>query len=261
MRIIGVRIGKAQPVLYFDAGDEEVEVGDRVVVETERGLMLGRVVIAPSQVLMSETEPPKKIVRKATEEDIKAWEEIEKTEKETLLKARELAKNTPIKIIKAQYSLDKKLLTLYFIAEKRVDLRKLLKKMREHFGTKVEMKQVGVRDGAKLVGGMGICGRELCCSLYLDHFESITLKMAKEQNLPLNPEKISGVCGRLLCCLEFDHPLYREMKEKMPKKGSKVMTPYGEGKVVEVFPLTGKIKVETEDGAVREIDISEMGNK
>jgi cell fate regulator YaaT (PSP1 superfamily) len=211
--IAGIRFKRAGAVYYFDAADMELEVNDKVVVEGAHGLALGWVVIAPKQVLASElSEPLKPVLRKATPEDVKLAEELKGKEGEALTKCAELAAkhNLSMKFLAAEYNLDGSHLTFYFTAERRVDFRALLRELGATFRTRVELRQVGARDVAKFIGGIGKCGRPLCCVTHLSQFESISVRMARDQSLPLNPAKISGVCGRLLCCLNFEHEQYAE---------------------------------------------------
>ncbi len=240
--IVGVRLD-GEPILYFET-EKELGIGEMVVVEYG-GIRLGKIVEKPSGEVKKVL---KRFIRRATPQEIEAWEKLSEANNKALEEARKLAPD--LKILKASFSLDRKTLTLYFIPRVKADVKKIKEKLKKHFGVRVEMKQLGVRDGARLVGGIGMCGRETCCSTFLSHFESITLKMAKEQNLPLNPEKISGICGRLLCCLSFDHPFYLSLG-KIPKVGSKVKTELGEGKVIEVSPIKGEMTVEIEGRRVK----------
>ena len=217
--IVGVRFRRAGRVYYFDPADIELELNDWVVVETERGTEVGRVVISPKQVLSSEiTEPLRPVLRRAEEEDLTRREEFAGKEEEALAQCREVASrmNLPMRLLSAEYAPDGTRLTFCFSAEGRVDFRDLLRELTNAFNTRIELRQVGSRDKAKLVGGIGRCGRPLCCTTHLCEFHPVTIKMAKEQDLPLNPMKISGVCGRLLCCLTYESEQYRVMKQKLP---------------------------------------------
>lgn len=205
--IVGIRFKKAGKVYYFDPAGIDLEVNDPVVVTTTRGLELGYVVIAPRQVLVNEvTTPLKPVVRKAEPDDISQAQELEAREKEALIECGEsIAQlNLPMKLLSAEYNLDGNRLTFYFSAEERIDFRELVRELTNRLKVRVELRQVGPRDQAKLVGGYGRCGRPLCCMSFLREFVPVSIKMAKEQNLPLNPMKISGVCGRLLCCLVYE---------------------------------------------------------
>lgn len=259
--VVGVRFRRAGPVYYFDPAGIELEVDNWVVVETARGLNLGRVIISPKQVLASEiAEPLKPVVRKAEEGDLKRKQDLEGTEKEAFLKGRELIGRfgLPMKLLAAEYNLEGSHLTFYFSAEERVDFRALVRELSSTFKVKVELRQVGSRDEAKMLGGFGRCGRPLCCASHLTHFESISMRMAKEQDLPLNPAKISGVCGRLLCCLAYESELYRLLKQKLPRVGEAVTTPLGPAKVVGASPLKEKVLVQLQSEVTLELPLSEI---
>lgn len=259
--IVGVRYKRAGRIYYFDPAGIDLAVGDYVVVETSRGLELGQVVIAPTQVLASEiVKPLRSVVRKATEEDRERARKLEAKEAEALAECGQLVEKLelPMKLITAQYNLDDSRLTIYFSAEGRVDFRELVRQLSGRFKIRVELRQVGPRDEAKLMGGFGRCGRPLCCGTFLSEFEPVSIKMAKEQDLPLNPAKISGVCGRLLCCLGYEYRQYRSMKEKLPREGQQVATPMGRATVVGGNPLEETVLVELEGGASAEIALSEI---
>ncbi len=219
--VVGIRYKKAGRIYYFDPAGNELEVNDCVVVSTPRGQKLGEVAIASRQIPSGElAEPLKSIVRKATPEDIKRAEEFAGKEIEVLAEATKLVTrlNLPMKLIMAEYNLDGNHLTIYFKAAERVDFRELVKELNSYFKLRVELRQVGPRDEAKLVGGYGRCGRPLCCASFLSEFAPVSIKMAKQQNLPLNPMKIAGSCGRLLCCLAYE----AEPSQKAPAKHVKV---------------------------------------
>jgi cell fate regulator YaaT (PSP1 superfamily) len=259
--IVGVRFKRAGRVYYFDPAGIELELNDWVVVETERGTEVGRVVISPKQVLSSEvTEPLRPVLRRAEEEDLTSKEEFAGKEQEALVRCQEVANriNLPMRLLSAEYAPDGTRLTFCFSAESRVDFRDLLKELTNTFNTRIELRQVGSRDKAKLVGGIGRCGRPLCCTTHLCEFNPVTIKMAKEQNLPLNPMKISGVCGRLLCCLTYESEQYRVMKEKLPPVGQRVNTPMGSATVVGANPLRQTVVVRLESQATVELPIGEV---
>jgi len=259
--IVGIRFKKIGKVYYFDPAGIDLEVNAPVVVQTTRGLELGHVVIANRQVLVNEvTTPLKPVLRKAEPEDIEHAQVLEEKEKEALTECGKLiAKlNLPMKLLSAEYNLDDSRLTFYFSAEERVDFRELVRELTNRFKTRVELRQVGPRDQAKLVGGFGRCGRQLCCTSFLREFAPVSIRMAKEQNLPLNPMKISGVCGRLLCCLVYESEQYRTLKEKLPKKGQQVTTAMGVATVVENNPLKKTVLVELESQAAVELPLSEI---
>jgi len=259
--IVGVRFHQAGKVYYFDAADNEVEVGDYVVVETSRGQELGKVVISPKQVLFSDvTEPLKPVVRKAQAEDIEHAQQQREKSREALAKCQELIGkfNLPMKSISAQYNLDGNHLTVFFSAEKRVDFRELVRELSHSLKTRVELRQVGVRDETKLIGGLGKCGFSLCCTTFLCDFAPVSIKMAKEQGIALNPMKTSGICGRLLCCLGYEYDQYRAMKEKLPGLGQEVSTPLGSAKVVGNNPLKEMVLIELETGVTAELPLSQV---
>ena len=259
--IVGVRFKRAGRVYYFDPAGIEFEVNDCVIVNTSRGVELGRVVIAPRQVLASEvTEPLKPVERKAEPEDIEHAEEFDARAEEALVECGKLIGELrlPMKLISAEYNVDGSRLTVLFSAEERVDFRELVRRLTKLFKVRVELRQVGSRDEAKLIGGFGRCGRPLCCMSFLSEFNPVSIKMAKEQNLPLNPMKISGICGRLMCCLGYENEQYRCMKQKLPKVGQMVSTPLGEATVTGGNPLKETVLVELEGGAAVELPLSDV---
>jgi cell fate regulator YaaT (PSP1 superfamily) len=259
--IVGIRFKKAGRVYYFDPADIELEVGDHVVVETSRGLELGHVVIAPKQVLANEvTTLLKPVVRKAEPEDIKQAQESEEKEEKALIECGQLiAKlNLPMKLLSAEYNFDGSRLTFFFSAAERVDFRELVRELTNRLKVRVELRQVGPRDEAKLVGGYGRCGRQLCCASYLSEFAPVSIKMAKEQDLPLSPMKISGTCGRLLCCLGYESAQYQAMKKNLPKDGQRVSTAMGVATVIGSNPLKETVLVELESEATVELPLSEI---
>ncbi len=259
--IVGIRFKRASKVYYFDPGSTDFQVGDAVIVDTTRGLELGKVVIAPKQVIAQEIkEPLKPVLRKAEEEDLKKAEEYKALEKETLARCQEVVEKNvlPMKLISCDYNLDGNRLTIFFISESRIDFRELVKELTSMLQSKVELRQIGPRDEAKFLGGIGRCGRILCCSTYLYEFDPISIKMAKEQDLPLNPIKISGICGRLLCCLSYENERYKEMKRELPSIGQKVITPVGEAIVFWLNPLKGTVVVELESQAMAEYSLAEL---
>jgi len=259
--IVGVRFKRAGRVYYFDPAGIDLEVDDYVVVTTNRGLELGQVVISPKQVVASEiSEPLKPVVRKAEPEDIERAREFAAKENEALTECGKLIAKLqlPMKLLAAEYNLDGSHLTFFFKAAERVDFRDLVRESASHFKVRVELRQVGARDEAKLRGGFGRCGRPLCCMAFLSEFAPVSIKMAKEQDLSLNPMKISGVCGRLLCCLVYEGEQYRTIREKMPKEGQQVSTPMGVATVVGGNPLKETVLVELESQATVELPLSEV---
>lgn len=248
--VVGVRFKKAGKVYYFDPGDLDIDKGTLVVVETARGLECGEVVVGPKQVQEDEiVQPLKNVIREVTEEDLVQLE----TNTKEAARAHEIAlekiaeHGLPMKLIDTEYTFDTSKLIFYFTADGRVDFRELVKDLAAIFKTRIELRQIGVRDEAKMIGGLGSCGRALCCASFLGDFEPVSIKMAKEQNLSLNPTKISGICGRLMCCLKYESETYKEAKEELPNIGSTVLTEYGEAEVEDVNLLQGLVTVKVED--------------
>jgi cell fate regulator YaaT (PSP1 superfamily) len=264
-RIVGIRFKPVSKIYYFDpAGFEDLEVGDYVIVETTRGREAGEVAIAPKEVPADEVVSRLKgIVRRAEPWDLVQMEHYRCLEPKALEVGREKVAEygLPMKIIKAAYNFDGSLLVFYFIAENRVDFRDLVRDLAKTFKTKIELRQVGVRDEAKLIGGLGRCGRPLCCISFLSEFNPVSIKMAKRQDLPLSPTEISGLCGRLLCCLTYENEYYVEAKKKLPRVGEKVNTPYGPGKVSGVNVLKETVNVELESEVTVEIPAKSVKGK
>ncbi len=259
--IVGVRFKRAGKLYYFSPEGIDLEVNDHVVVETTRGLELGQVVISPKQVLANGVgKPLKPVVRKAEPEDIKHAQELEAKEKEALAECSKLIGKLelPMKLLSAECNLDGSRLTFYFSAAERVDFRALVRELAGRLKVRVELRQMGPRDEAKLIGGCGRCGRPLCCMSFLSEFAPVSIRMAKEQGLPLNPMKISGVCGRLMCCLVYESEQYHRMKEKLPKDGQQVSTAMGVAKVVGSNPLKETVLVELENEATVELPLDEI---
>lgn len=254
--VVGVRFQRAGRVYYFDPGGLDLRVNDQIVAETERGLRLGRVVIAPGQVMSSQlTEPLRAVLRVATPEDLARLEMVRAKEREALARCGELVARLklPIKVLTADASLDGGQVTVFFSAEGRVDFRQLVRELAAAVRSRVELRQVGPRDEAKLMGGVGRCGFMLCCSSFLTEFNPLSIKTAKEQGLSLEPAKISGACGRLLCCLGYEADFYRSMKGRLPGMGKQVTTPLGEGTVVGVNALKETVMVQMESQAAVEL--------
>jgi len=259
--IVGIRFKIAGKIYYFDPNGIDLEVDDRVVVETTRGLEVGLVVISSKEVAASDVvKPLKPVVRKAEPDEINHAEQYEEKEREVMAECSQLIAEMelPMKLLSAEYSLDGRHLTFFFSAEERVDFRELVRELAGRFKIRVELRQVGARDEAKLLGGFGRCGRPLCCASFLSEFTPISIRMAKEQNLPLNPMKISGVCGRLLCCLAYENQQYRSMREKMPREGRHVTTAMGTARVLGTNPLKETVLVELESKVSVELPLSEI---
>jgi|TARA_B100002003_G_scaffold235394_1_gene250314 cell fate regulator YaaT (PSP1 superfamily) len=259
--IVGVRFKRAGRIYYFDSAGIELEVNDHVVVETTRGLELGWVIVIPSQVRANGiTTPLKSVVRKAEAEDRERAENLEEKEKETLSSCAELIAELelPMKLLSAEYNLEGSRLTIFFSAEGRIDFRELVRQLSSRLKVRVELRQIGPRDETKLMGGFGRCGRSVCCATFLSELRPVSIKMAKEQNLPLNPMKISGICGRLLCCLGYEYEQYRLMKGKMLREGQHVSTATGMARVVGGNVLAETVLVELENGTTIELPLNEV---
>ena len=262
--VVGVRFNPASKVYYFDPGGlTDLAVNDFVVVETSRGEEVGQVVIAPRQVSSREVVGKLKgVKRRATAVDLTHMTYYRYREEEALQRCREKVQehNLPMKVIRAEYNYDGSRLVFFFTAEKRVDFRKLVQDLNRSFKARIELRQVGVRDEAKLMGGLGRCGRPLCCTTWLTDFNPVSIKMAKQQDLPLSPMEISGVCGRLLCCLAYENELYAQVKGKLPRRGSGIDTPHGRGKVVQVNLIKESVEVELESQVTVEVTHQELVN-
>ena len=244
--VIGVRFKTAGKVYYFDPGSYDLNIGDNVIVETARGTEFGEVSMANTEVEDSEIVAPlKPIIRIATKQDIIKHEENEKKKARAMELCQEKIDNRGLemKLIDVEYTFDNSKVIFYFTADGRVDFRELVKDLAGVSKMRIELRQIGVRDEAKMLGGVGSCGRGLCCATWLSDFEPVSIKMAKNQNLSLNPTKISGVCGRLMCCLKYENEIYQELRKGMPDVGEKIDTPEGFGKVIESDVLQGKVKV------------------
>ncbi len=256
VKIIGVRFRTAGKIYYFGPKDFDVKFGDLVIVETARGTEAGRVSIPPKEVSDEEVvQPLKDIMRVANEEDLKHIEENKEKEKEAFRICKEkIAKHGLVmKLVDAEYTFDNNKLLFYFTADGRVDFRELVKDLASVFHTRIELRQIGVRDEAKMLGGFGVCGRPFCCSTYLTDFAPVSIKMAKEQNLSLNPTKISGACGRLMCCLKNEEETYEYLNSKLPSVGEHVKTPEGlRGQVTSVNILRQLVKVVIEEDDIKE---------
>jgi len=251
--VIGVRFKKAGKIYYFNPSGLDIKKGDFVVVETARGVEFGECVIGIKSISEEEiVSPLKNVIRKAEPEDIEKNIENKQKEKEAydICAEKILKHGLDMKLIDVEYTFDNNKVIFYFTADGRVDFRELVKDLASIFRTRIELRQIGVRDEAKMTGGLGPCGRTLCCSTFLGEFVPVSIKMAKEQNLSLNPTKISGICGRLMCCLNYEQDIYEEIRKKLPKIGSIVDTPYGEGEVISnsVIKESVKVKVRIKDG-------------
>ena len=262
--IVGVRFKNVGKVYYFDPVCHWPKVGDWAVVETARGQELGEIVIGIREVADDTvTGTLKPVIRIATQKDLLHQEENEKKQEEafTLCQEKILAHKLDMKLVRAEYTFDNSKVLFYFTANGRVDFRNLVKELASIFKTRIELRQIGVRDEAKMLGGLGPCGRPICCDAFLSNFQPVSIKMAKEQNLSLNPIKISGVCGRLMCCLQYEQEGYEKARKKMPKAGKEVMVPEGKGIVwgINVLKETVKVKISEGDSSeIREYPLSDV---
>lgn len=255
--VIGVRFKKAGKIYFFDPGQFEPQKGDHVIVETARGLEYGEVIEDIREIPEDEiVSPLKSVIRVATEEDQKQYEEnLKKRAKAMELCQEKVDKHKlEMKLIDVEYTFDKTKIIFYFTADGRVDFRELVKDLASIFKMRIELRQIGVRDEAKMLGGIGACGRSLCCHSWLPDFEPVSIKMAKVQNLSLNPAKISGICGRLMCCLKYENDVYAQMKRNLPDVGDRVRVHGAQAIVVESSILEGKVTIRflpTESGQDR----------
>ncbi|WP_217588378.1 PSP1 domain-containing protein [Lentibacillus saliphilus] len=247
IQVIGVRFQKAGKIYYFDPAGHDIVLNDYVIVETARGIEFGKAVIGKRMVDEEDVVMPlKKVIRIADDEDKRTVVENDTHAKEALQTCSEkiAGHNLEMKLVDVEYTFDRNKIIFYFTAEGRVDFRSLVKDLASQFKTRIELRQIGVRDEAKMLGGIGPCGRMLCCSTFLGDFEPVSIKMAKDQSLSLNPAKISGLCGRLMCCLKYENDQYEEAKRELPDMGTNVMTSYGKGKVVGLNMLEKLVHIE-----------------
>lgn len=253
---VGIALAKMCRPCWFDPGDLQLAEGDRVVVETTRGVEIGVVKVLPNEVAQDRLPSPvKRVMRKATARD----DDAERRHAERSASACRIATDRarhhalPMKILTADYAFDGSMVTIYFTAENRVDFRELVKDLAGILHTKVQLYQIGARDQARMAGGLGTCGRTLCCATFLTEFAPISMKMAKDQSLFLNPVKFSGVCGKLLCCLRFEHESYVHIRKSLPRLGQLVETPDGQGKVVELNTIRRRVVVSIEPGTPNKV--------
>lgn len=262
-KVVGVRFRNVGKIYYFNPKNYKVKVGDHVIVETARGVEYGRVVLEPRSVREDEVvHPLKEVLRVATKEDEDHEAENRQKEKEAfkICKKKIREHGLEMKLIDAEYTFDNNKVLFYFTADGRIDFRQLVKDLASVFKTRIELRQIGVRDETKILGGIGICGRTLCCHTYLSEFAPVSIKMAKEQNLSLNQTKISGVCGRLMCCLKNEQETYEELNRRLPGIGDTVTTPDGiQGNVQSVNVLRQLVKVVVEIGDEKEIQEFPVG--
>ena len=262
--IIGVRFKPVGKTYYFDPQDFEINKGDNVIVETSRGIEYGTVVVGRKEINDDELlKPIKPIMRPAQQEDHERYRENKKKEKEAfdICTEKITRHGLEMKLIEVEYTFDGSKILFYFTADGRVDFRELVKDLAMVFRTRIELRQIGVRDESKTIGSIGVCGRSLCCSKFLGEFAPVSIKMAKEQGLSLNPSKISGACGRLMCCLKYEQDTYEELLKKLPRHGALVKTPDGNGIVESVSVLKEKVKVsvgEEKERTIKEYNASEI---
>ncbi|MFA5339825.1 MAG: stage 0 sporulation family protein [Candidatus Omnitrophota bacterium] len=254
--VVQIRLREGGKTSYFELGNTKPKIGDAVIVEADRGVDYGEAISGAESVSqVSGEEPLRKILRIATAGDLDQIKKNREKTKEafTTCQKKIIEHGLKMKLIDAEYTFDRSKLLFYFTAEGRVDFRELVKDLARIFKARIELKQIGVRDEARLLGGFGPCGKCLCCATFLKDFEPVTIKMAKEQNLPLNPAKISGVCGRLMCCLGYEHKLYVELLKGLPKEGEKVNLEGCAGKVISVNALKRSITVDCGEGKFVEL--------
>ena len=257
IKVVGIRFQRAGKIYYFDPLDYDLETAMHVIVETARGVEMGTVLIPPKEVEDDKViQPLKPVIRVATDEDEKVMERNKEKEAEAYVICKEkIAKHgLEMKLVAAEYTFDNNKILFYFTADGRIDFRELVKDLASVFRTRIELRQIGVRDETKMLGGIGICGRELCCKSYLTDFVPVSIKMAKEQNLSLNPTKISGVCGRLMCCLKNEQDTYEYLNSRLPSVGDYVTTPGGmKGEVQSINVLRQLVKVIVDNGEEKEL--------
>ena len=250
VELVGINFREAGKIYFFSPLDIKFSVGDKVIVETSRGVELGTVKVANKTVSSTEiVSPLKPVMRLATDADLEHYEKNRAAEENAIAicQTKVDAHGLEMKLVGAEYTFDNSKLIFYFTCESRVDFRELVRDLASTFRTRIELRQIGIRDEAKMLGGIGVCGRKLCCSGFLSDFVQVSIKMAKEQNFSLNSSKVSGVCGRLMCCLRYEHEIYEEAIKQTPAVGSTVKTEDGEGVVIETKPLAKEIRVRLKD--------------
>ena len=257
-QLVQIKLGEYRPVIWVDANAAAVHRHDLVIIEVERNLEFGKVISDPDKVCTGKTEAAAgKIVRLASDGDLRQVvnNEIKSVEALKTCKAKVEESKMDMQLVQAEYSFDATKIIIFFTAEGRVDFRNLVKDLAKMLRVRIELKQIGVRDKAKIVGGYGVCGRELCCSSYMKDFHPLSIKMVKDQGLPLNPQKISGVCGRVKCCMAYEYQVYREFSKSLPKVGAKITTPEGEkGRVVALDILKHFATVDVGEGKMIKVE-------
>ena len=260
--MILVKLNNSGTVQFYHVGNLILKIGDQVIVEHDRGLDYGCVIPTAHAHCCAEDfpkEPPKKIIRLAKESDLKQVSDnaIKAKEAFNACDQKILEHKLDMKLVKAEYSFDRSKILFYFTSDGRVDFRNLVKDLAKVFKARIELRQIGVRDEARLFGGYGSCGRELCCKKFLKDFEPVTIKMAKEEGLPLNPPKISGLCGRLMCCLSYEYETYKILSKGLPREGEHLSTPEGKGKVINVNVFKRLVSVQLDEGGYIEVSYKE----
>lgn len=260
--VVGVKLNEKGKTYYFDSNDFKLNVGDKVIVETENGLQYG-IVTATLVDSKNNNLEYKKVIRNANKSDLKKYTSNLRDAERAIIKCNNLINQygLEMKVIDANYTFDREQLIFRFVADNRVDFRQLAKDLGSIFKTRIELRQVGIRDKAKEIGGFGPCGRKLCCSNFLSEFDSVSINMAKNQNLSLNPSKINGVCGRLLCCLKYENDNYVEYKKGLPEVGHKIKTEKGEGKVISVDVFNKTYKVLLPENEILTVEILNESKK
>jgi cell fate regulator YaaT (PSP1 superfamily) len=262
-QVVAIQFNHLGKKYYFSTNNLDIKRGDFVVVETIRGLELGEAVSNGINISDEEiVSPLKPILRLANFDDLKTHKENINKEPLVMEKTTELVRQNSLdmKLLNCEYTLDKSKLIIYFTAEGRVDFRELVKDLANEFHVRIELRQVGARDGAKVIGGIGPCGRQTCCTTFLREFEPVSIKMAKNQNLSLNPSNISGICGKLLCCIRYEDENYRDFKKEMPNINSLVWTLEGRGRVVDINYSLQSASIKFKDGSIKDFDINDIAD-
>lgn len=261
--LVGVRLHGRGKVYHFFPDGHEIRRGDHVIVETSQGIEIGLAADWPQRLPKSAIRAPlKRVLRLASNDDLMHYEENKLLEEEALVTARERVESYGLEmsLVGVEYRFDNRKITFYFTSEGRVDFRELVRDLASIFRTRIELRQIGVRDEACMIGGLGICGRELCCSSFLHEFRPVSIRMAKDQNLSMNPSKISGTCGRLLCCLNYEHHVYVDAKKRMPARKSRVMTPDGRGQVEAVNLLKEEVTVRLDRNGEQDVEVYHLSD-
>lgn len=256
--VVQIKLREAGKISYYNINGVKTSPGDYCIVEVERGNDYGQVISEVEMVLDTDIEQPlRKVIRVANKEDKSQIQENKKRIKNVLVTCEKKIREHKLdmKLVEAEYSFDRTKIIFYFTAEGRVDFRELVRDIARIFKARIELRQIGVRDEARMFGGFGCCGRPLCCATFLKDFEPITIRMAKEQNLPLNPSKISGLCGRLMCCLNYEYSTYQQQLKGLPKEGAEINTPQGKGRVVSINVLSRSVVVDLGEGKRIKVDL------